>query len=117
MLKAQMMGLNTCWAALTFCIVKSAYTLNNGEKLAAVVVLSHGDNKGFFHTSKTMDEVSKLDGLCPIGLERGWWLFVGANSSQPAEVPVHADGGRSIICPAGSRILCEDGSGHYQISF
>ena len=43
-LKAQMMGLNTCWVALTFSKVKSAYTLNDGEKLAAVIALGHGAN-------------------------------------------------------------------------
>ena len=36
-LAAQAMGLNTCWVALTFTKVKSAYTLDEGEKLAAVI--------------------------------------------------------------------------------
>lgn len=45
-LKAQQLGLNTCWVALTFSKVKSAYTLNSGEKLAAVIALGHGANQG-----------------------------------------------------------------------
>lgn len=64
-LKAQQMGLNTCWVALTFSKVKSAYTLNRGEKLAAVIALGHGANQGFPHKSKTMEEVTKVAGAMP----------------------------------------------------
>lgn len=45
-LKAQAMGLNTCWVALTFTKVKSAYTLGDGEKLAAACALRSRDEDG-----------------------------------------------------------------------
>ena len=64
-LKAQMMGLNTCWVALTFSKVKSAYTLNSGEKLAAVIALGYGATQGVPHKSKSMDEVTKVEGPMP----------------------------------------------------
>ena len=64
-LKAQMMGLNTCWVALTFTKVKSAYVLEDGEKLTAVIALGYGANQGFPRKSKTMDEVAKTDGTMP----------------------------------------------------
>ena len=64
-LKAQMMELNTCWVALTFSKVKTAYTLNEGEKLAAVIALGHGATQGTPHRSKTMEEVTKVDGAMP----------------------------------------------------
>ena len=67
-LKAQMMGLNTCWVALTFTKVKSAYTLDEGEKLAAVISLGHGATQGIPHKSKPMEEVAKADGPMP-----GWF--------------------------------------------
>ena len=70
-LKAQMMGLNTCWVALTFSKVKSAYTLNDGEKLAAVIALGHGATQGVPHTSKTRDEVTKADGSMPDWFKAG----------------------------------------------
>lgn len=56
-LKAQQMGLNTCWAALTFSKVKSAYTLNSGEKLVAVIALGHGVTQGAPHKSKELNDV------------------------------------------------------------
>ena len=64
-LKAQMMGLNTCCVALTFSKVKSAYVLDEGEKLAAVIALGHGAAQGVSHKSKAMDEVAKVDGPMP----------------------------------------------------
>lgn len=64
-LKAQTMGLNTCWVALTFNKVKSAYTLNDGEKLAAVIALGYGANQGVPHKSKAMDEVARTAGEMP----------------------------------------------------
>ena len=64
-LKAQMMGLNTCWVALTFSKVKSAYTLNSGEKLGAVIALGYGATQGVPHKSKSMDEVTKVEGPMP----------------------------------------------------
>ena len=70
-LKAQMMGLNTCWVALTFTKVKSAYTLNDGEKLAAVIALGYGATQGVPRRSKTMEEVSKVDGPMPDWFKAG----------------------------------------------
>ena len=64
-LKAQMMGLNTCWVALTFSKVKSAYILNDGEKLAAVITLGYGAAQGVPHKSTSMDEVTKVEGPMP----------------------------------------------------
>ncbi len=70
-LKAQMMGLNTCWVALTFSKVKSAYVLGEGEKLAAVIALGYGANQGVPHKSKAMEEVAKVDGPMPDWFKAG----------------------------------------------
>lgn len=70
-LKAQQMGLNTCWVALTFSKVKSAYIVGNGEKLAAVIALGHGAVRGTSHKSKDMDEVIKVDGPLPDWFQAG----------------------------------------------
>ena len=70
-LKAQMMGLNTCWVALTFSKVKSAYVLDEGEKLACVIALGHGATQGVPHKSKSMNEVTKMDGAMPDWFKAG----------------------------------------------
>lgn len=64
-LKAQAMGLNTCWVALTFTKVKSAFTLDDGEKLAAVIALGHGVTQGVPHKSKPMEKVARVNGPMP----------------------------------------------------
>lgn len=70
-LKAQMMELNTCWVALTFTKVKSAYTLGDGEKLAAVIALGHGATQGVPHKSRPMEEVSKAESPMPDWFKAG----------------------------------------------
>ena len=82
-LKAQMMGLNTCWVALTFSKVKSAYTLDDGEKLAAVIALGHGATQGAPRKSKTVDEVAKADGPMPD------WFKAGMEAVLPAPTAVN----------------------------
>ena len=62
---AQAMGLNTCWVALTFNKVRSAYVLGEGEKLAAVISLGYGATQGTAHKSKRMDEVARAEGAMP----------------------------------------------------
>ena len=70
-LYAQMMELNTCWVALTFNKVKFAYTLDEGEKLAAVIALGRGATQGVPHNSKAMEEVTVTDGSMPDWFEAG----------------------------------------------
>ena len=103
-LKAQMMGLNTCWVALTFSKVKSAYTLGEGEKLAAVIALGHGAVQGVPHKSRAADEVAKADGpvpdwfragmeavlLAPTAVNQQKFLFTLLEDGRVSAQPGHA---------------------------
>ena len=103
-LKAQMMGLNTCWVALTFTKVKSAYTLGDGEKLAAVIALGHGATQGVPHKSKPMEEVAKVEGpmpdwfragmeavlLAPTAVNQQKFLFTLEEDGRVSAQPGHA---------------------------
>ena len=62
---AQMLGLNTCWVAMTYSKVKSAYSVDAGEKLCIVISLGYGKNQGVPHKSKSVDQVAKADGPMP----------------------------------------------------
>lgn len=57
-LYAQALGLNTCWVALTFKKVKTAFTINQGEKLHCVIALGYGATQGVQHKSKLASQVS-----------------------------------------------------------
>lgn len=45
-LKAQQLGLNTCWVALTYRKVKTAFTVAPGEKLCLVIAIGYGKRQG-----------------------------------------------------------------------
>lgn len=55
-LKAQELGLNTCWVALNHG--KSEAVINKGEKLVCIISLGYGANKGVPHKSKSVNDVS-----------------------------------------------------------
>ena len=60
-LYAQQLGLNTCWVALTYSKVKSAYQVDAGEKLAIVIAIGYGSTQGVPHKTKNIADVSKAD--------------------------------------------------------
>lgn len=70
-LLAQILGLNTCWVALTFNKKKAQYTLNKGEKLYMVISLGYGQTQGKQHISKPISEISDLNNSSPEWYKNG----------------------------------------------
>lgn len=70
-LLAQQLGLNTCWVALTYSKVKTAFTILEGEKLCVVIALGYGQTQGVAHKAKPFSEVTKADGPAPDWFQRG----------------------------------------------
>lgn len=64
-LKAQQLGLNTCWVALTYRKTPGAFQIAAGEMLAAVIAFGHGKNQGAPHKSKDISEVSNVSDSTP----------------------------------------------------
>lgn len=64
-LLAQTLGLNTCWVAMTYSKVPSAFSLDPGEKLCIVIALGYGENQGAAHASKPAEAVTETDGPVP----------------------------------------------------
>ena len=54
-LKAQMLGLNTCWVAMSFSKKKSRAEIAPGEKLVCVIALGYGVNSGIAHKNREME--------------------------------------------------------------
>ena len=48
-LKAQQLGLNTCWVALTYSKIKTAFQVGGDEKLYIVIAIGYGKTKGVEH--------------------------------------------------------------------
>lgn len=70
-LKAQQLGINTCWVAVTYSKVKSAYSVEKGEKLCSVIALGYGEIQGIPHKGKSPTEVSECDSNPPDWFKRG----------------------------------------------
>ena len=68
-LKAQELGLNTCWAALTHG--KSKATVGAGEKEVIVIALGYGKTQGKPHRGKDAGAVSDLDETAPAWYRSG----------------------------------------------
>lgn len=64
-LKAQTLGLNTCWVAMTYSKIKTAFSVAQGEKLCVVIALGYGETQDTAHRSKALEEVAKADGPMP----------------------------------------------------
>lgn len=68
---AQQLGLNTCWVAMTYKKVKTAFQISSGEKLCVVIALGYGATQGVAHKSKALSEVTQVSGTMPAWFERG----------------------------------------------
>ncbi|MDO4931451.1 MAG: nitroreductase family protein [Prevotellaceae bacterium] len=64
-LLAQTLGLNTCWAGLSYRKVKGTYQIADGEKLACMIALGYGETQGIKRKSKTLSQVSNIDERTP----------------------------------------------------
>ena len=80
-LKAQELGLNTCWVALNHG--KSEAVINKGEKLVCIISLGYGSNKGVPHKSKSVNDVSNYKSGMPD------WFLNGAEAALLAPTAVN----------------------------
>lgn len=68
-LKAQEIGLNTCWVAMTHG--RSAAKIKKGEKLAIIISLGYGKNQGVAHKSKKLSDVCNQTDEVPVWFAKG----------------------------------------------
>lgn len=70
-LLAQQLGLNTCWAGLTYQKVAGTYALNEGEKIVCYIALGYGETQGTERKHKSIREISNASDLTPKWFNRG----------------------------------------------
>ena len=70
-LKAQQLGLNTCWVAMTYNKSKVPCILNKGEKIQLVIALGYGTTAGRPHTSKDIMQLCRVEGEMADWFKRG----------------------------------------------
>ena len=101
-LEAQAMGLNTCWAALSFHKAKVKKLIPEGEVLVLVIAIGYGSNQGTAHKSRPLERVVETAGELPD------WFRAGAQAALLAPTAVNQqkfkmgiEGGESFIRTAG----------------
>ncbi len=70
-LRAQQLGLNTCWVAMTYSKIKTAFVIKKGEKLCIVIALGYGETQGVPHKSKTIADVVTAGSEMPEWFKNG----------------------------------------------
>ena len=83
-LKAQMLGLNTCWVAGTYGKGKCKAKVDDGEKLVCVIAVGYGLNSGTNHKSK---DLSKLCGVAEKDMPS--WFKEGVEAALLAPTAVN----------------------------
>ena len=64
-LRAQQMGLNTCWVAMSYKRIPDAFRVEPGEKLTVVLAIGYGAVQGTAHRSKAATDVSNAGSGTP----------------------------------------------------
>ena len=104
-LKAQQLGLNTCWVAMTYSKIKTAFTVADGEKLCIVISLGYGKTNGVPHKSKSAAAVAKADGAFPA------WFKAGVEAALLAPTAMNQQ--KFLFTLDGNRVSAKAGFGFY----
>ena len=98
-LLAQTLGLNTCWAGLSYSKIPGTYELNEDEKIGCYIALGYGETQGSGHKVKAVRDVSNASDLTPE------WFRKGVNAALLAPTAVNQQ--KYYIEYLGSKDNCE----------
>ena len=104
-LKAQQLGLNTCWVAMTYKKIPGAFEVKKGEKLTVVIALGHGAVQGVPHPSKTLQDVSNWDETMPD------WFRLGVECALLAPTAMNQQ--KFTLTYADGMVTAKAGTGFY----
>lgn len=104
-LRAQQIGLNTCWVAMTYSKVPSAFSAGEGEKLCTVIAVGYGKTQGSGHRVKSLREVTEGEPPFPE------WFVSGVEAALLAPTAMNQQKFRFAL--QGNRVSATAGSGFY----
>ena len=81
-LKAQMLGLNTCWVAGTYNRFATKYEKDSNEKLVCVISLGYGANQGVQHKNRIIGELCETTTCMPKWFEQAMYSVMLAPSAM-----------------------------------
>ena len=104
-LYAQMMGLNTCWVAMTYSKGKARFQIDKGEKLCLVIAIGYGKTAGIPHKSKSKERVMNVQGTPPE------WFLNGIDAALLAPTAVNQQ--KFTFTLDGNTVSSKAGMGFY----
>lgn len=105
-LKAQELGLNTCWVAMTYGKGKVKVNKQKGEKIQCVIALGYGKTQGVSHKTKLAEDVLEIIGEKPEKLD----MVVKACLLAPTAMNQQKF---KILCNNGEITIKKSGIGFY----
>ncbi len=94
-LLAQTLGLNTCWAGLTYKKVPSAFNLRKGDIIHCEISLGYGENQGRQHPLKPAEKFYEAEGDVPE------WFRSGLEAALMAPTAVNQQKFKFILHEGG----------------
>lgn len=82
-LAAQALGLNTCWAGLSYRKSTADFDIPEGHRIRCVIAVGYGAEEGREHRSKSVSDVSRANGLLPE------WFVNGVEAALSAPTAVN----------------------------
>ncbi len=106
-IKAQVLGLNTCWVAMSVSKsnVKKNIKIGPGEKLYIVIALGYGATQGKQHKSKTADQVTVGSRNAPE------WFAKGVEAALLAPTAINQQ--KFTLEYKDGKVIAKAGSGPY----
>ena len=101
---AQQLGLNTCWVAVSYKKIKTAYMLDAGEKLCIVIAIGYGKTQGVPHKSKAPSEVADMGDVPE-------WFKKGVEAALLAPTAVNQQ--KFFFAIADGKVSAKAGRGFY----
>lgn len=99
-LKAQMLGLNTCWAAGTFRRGKCRWEPERGDQLVGLLAAGYGTTAGHPHSSRSVDSVCRTDRPIPS------WFRLGVEAALLAPTALNRQNFRLTLEGDTVRLNC-----------
>ena len=108
-IKAQMLGLNTCWVAMSFSkgTAKKSCKLDSNDKIVCVLALGKGAVKGVPHKSKQMTELCEISGSMPD------WCRSGMEAVMLAPTAMNQQ--KFLFTLDGNKVSAESKGGFYSL--
>lgn len=103
-LAAQALGLNTCWVAMTYKKIKTAFTVGKGERLYCVIAIGYGATRGVVHKVKSFEQAASANNPPE-------WFINGVNAALLAPTAMNQQ--KFVFSYENGKVQAKAGFGFY----